>query len=162
MITKTTETAIMALLFVHMRGEQRPISPRQVAGRLAVSSSYLAKIFTRLVKAGILQAHRGVQGGVTLRRPATAITLLDIVNACQGPLVAGAADEARNTQCNFHQAVSGFERSVIDSLSGWTLERLSTDPCPAGEDEQHVACRVADICPKRQRTLRRREAHEDG
>jgi Rrf2 family protein len=151
MLTKTTETAIMALLYLALQPEQRPRSPRHVAGSLEVSPSYLAKVFTRLAKVGILRAHRGVQGGVTLHRPAGEIRLLDIVDACQGPLTTEPVRGGRRERCDFHQAVSSFEHSVVASLSDWTLERLAAHPCPGSGAGTAVACRVARICPKHRR-----------
>jgi Rrf2 family protein len=155
MLSKTTETAIMALLYLTMRPQPRPASPRQVAEALGVSASYLAKIFTRLAKAGILQAHRGVQGGVTLRRGPAEISLLEIVDACQGPLVDGVAHPARVGQCDFHEAVTGFEQSMVASLSDWTLARLAAHPCPAGDEHAALDCRVSSICPKRKQSRAR-------
>ncbi len=40
-----------------------------------------------MVKSGIVRSHRGAQGGITLARPAEAISLMDIMQACQGQLV---------------------------------------------------------------------------
>jgi Rrf2 family protein len=154
MLSKTTETAIMALLYLTLRAERQPVSPRRVAEAMGVSPSYLAKIFTLLAKTGILKAHRGVQGGVTLRRDPAEINLLDVVDACQGPLVDASAASARVGQCDFHEAVTGFEQSMVASLSTWTLARLAAHECPAVDEA--AGCRVATICPKR------RQRHSGG
>lgn len=165
MLSKTTETAIMALLHLALESDPKPVSPRQVAAALGVSPSYLAKIFTLLAKAGILQAHRGAQGGVTLRHAPTEISLLHVVDACQGPLVGGNELPPHAQRCDFNKAISGFEHSVIASLSGWTLARLARNSCPGDASGGKAPCRVADICPKRKRrrgavarrSVRRRE-----
>jgi Rrf2 family transcriptional regulator, iron-sulfur cluster assembly transcription factor len=46
---------------------------------------FMAKIFQRLVRAGILKSARGRGGGFTLARPAHEITLMHIVEAIEGP-----------------------------------------------------------------------------
>ncbi len=153
MLSRTTETAIMALLYLTLRAHRRPVSPRRVAGELGVSASYLAKIFTLLAKTGILQAHRGVQGGVTLRRTPAEISLLEIVDACQGPLVETSAVPARAGHCDYHEAVSGFEQSMTASLATWNLARLAAHECPAQNEQEVLGCRVAPICPKRRERL---------
>jgi Rrf2 family protein len=150
-LTKTTETAIMALLYLALESDPKPVSPRQVAAALGVSPTYLAKTFTLLAKAGILQAHRGALGGVTLRHNPTEISLLNIVDACQGPLVGGSVLPPHAQQCDFNKAISGFEHSVMASLSGWTLARLARNSCPGNARGLAAPCRVANICPKRRR-----------
>jgi len=158
MLTKTTETAIMALLYLTMRSEGRPVSPRHVAEELGISATYLAKVFTQLAKTGILQPHKGVHGGVTLRRTPAEISLLEVVDACQGPLVETSAVPARAGQCDYHEAIAGFEQSMATSLSSWTLARLVAHECPAQDEQELLGCRVAAICPKRRH--KRTAGHE--
>ncbi len=49
-----------------------------------VPPAYLAKIFAKLVQAGILQSKRGYKGGTSLARPPETITLLEITNVLDG------------------------------------------------------------------------------
>ena len=151
MLNKTTETAIMALLYLALKGDQRPVSPRVVATGLSISPSYLAKTFNTLRKAGILHAHRGVQGGVTLSRSPSEITLFDIVVACQEQSVreAPSPPERMSSKCNFHQAMISFGRTMEALLSRWSLADLAADPCPALVPADSEFCRVSGICPKR-------------
>jgi len=46
-----------------------------------VPAAYLAKVLQALVKAGIVESHRGASGGVSLAHPPERLTILDIVNA---------------------------------------------------------------------------------
>ncbi len=151
MLNKTTETALMALLYLVLDGEDRPVSPRMIAERLAVSQTYLAKTFNSLRRAGILHAHRGAQGGVTLDRPAGQITLLEIVVACQElPMLdPHTPPDPMATRCNFHQAMTDLSRMMEGVLSGWTLADLAKDPCPAHRPADSEYCRTAAMCPKR-------------
>ena len=55
-----------------------------IAGCSSVPRQYLAKIGGALARAGIITAKRGVGGGISLTRPATAISLLQIVEAIEG------------------------------------------------------------------------------
>ncbi len=56
-----------------------------VAECSSVPSQYLAKIGGALARAGIITAKRGVGGGISLARPAKEISLLQIVEAIEGP-----------------------------------------------------------------------------
>lgn len=73
------------LLLVDERGESREASVRDLAELQGVPLEYLAKVFTKLAKAKLVLATEGVRGGFKLGRPSDEITLLDIVNAIDGP-----------------------------------------------------------------------------
>jgi Rrf2 family protein len=155
MLTRTTESAFMALVFLASREETTPVSPREVASNLSVSPSYLAKIFTTLVKSGILRAQRGASGGVTLDREPSTISLLEVVKTFQGPLTEEPEWEGGSpgAPCIFNRAVSQLQEQVREVLSEWTLEDLVTDPCPIWVDPRAEQCRMGEICPKRRAAL---------
>ena len=52
-----------------------------------ISPTYLAKITRPLLKRGILSAARGVGGGLRLGRPPDTISMLEVIEALQGPLL---------------------------------------------------------------------------
>lgn len=58
---------------------------RDIAACSKVPPAYLAKIFAKLVQAGVLQSKRGFKGGTSLARPADQITLLEICDVIDGP-----------------------------------------------------------------------------
>jgi Rrf2 family protein len=64
---------------------------RAATGRIAqekgIPPSFLAKIVSQLSVAGLLQTSRGARGGVSLARPPEAISLLDVVEAIDGPIL---------------------------------------------------------------------------
>lgn len=79
------EYGIHCLIFlVGEGGDSRDASVRDLADLQGVPQDYLAKIFTKLAKAGLVAATEGVRGGFRLARPADEITLLDIVGAIDG------------------------------------------------------------------------------
>jgi Rrf2 family protein len=62
----------------------RPIGIKELAEFQGVSESYLSKIFTKLVKSGILQSTPGVKGGYELTKSPKKITFYDVVIAIEG------------------------------------------------------------------------------
>ena len=66
------------------KGNGREASVRALAELQGVPPELLAKVFTRLAKAGLVAATEGVRGGFRLARPADEITVLDIVRAIDG------------------------------------------------------------------------------
>lgn len=61
-----------------------PASSRDLAELQGISPSFLAKIFPKLEKAGIVLASEGIRGGYVLGRPAERISVLDVVDAIEG------------------------------------------------------------------------------
>ncbi|MEJ5340523.1 MAG: Rrf2 family transcriptional regulator [Thermogutta sp.] len=132
MLTKTTISGLKALVFLGLHPDHQPVSPRVIAQTFGESPTYLAKVLRQLVKAGILKAQRGVAGGVSLNRSPEQISLLSIVEACQGVIL---GDFCRETEdllrtCAFHQAAAELHRAIVTVLSRWTLADLVKRPCP--------------------------------
>ncbi|EJJ0532117.1 Rrf2 family transcriptional regulator [Salmonella enterica] len=72
------------MCMVDSKGDAREMSVREIADLQRVPYDYLAKIFTRLSKAGLVRSIEGKGGGFQLAKPAEHITVLDVVNAIDG------------------------------------------------------------------------------
>ena len=73
------EYGIHCLLFLtDEKGDNRDSSVRALAELQGVPQELLAKVFTKLAKAGLVAATEGVRGGFRLARPADEITVLDL------------------------------------------------------------------------------------
>lgn len=126
MINKTSVLAIRTLIFMGQQTDNAVRSPRQMAEALGESPTYLSKVTQLLARAGILRAEKGVHGGVYLGRPPADVTLLQIVEACQGSIVAPNCrpDCDRRMTCSYHVAAEELRVAIVGVLSGWTLARL--------------------------------------
>jgi len=138
MLTRTTITAVQALVYLGVMGSSEPVPLRELAARLNASPSYLAKVFALLAKAGIVQSHKGAAGGVNLVRDPKRISLLKIVEACQGLFtVPSCADpdsvppSAVKYTCAFHRALFELQESTRAVLDKWTLGDLIENPAPS-------------------------------
>src|SRR5215510_14151138 len=85
-LTNAADYAIRAMLHMACLPEDGVALRSDIARIQSIPSSFMAKILRSLVKAGLLRSTRGVNGGFALARPATEISLLDIVEAIEGPL----------------------------------------------------------------------------
>ena len=142
MLTKTSRSAIRLLTYLGQLGTSEPISPRALAEQLGESPTYLAKVARHLVKAGILQAQRGVTGGMVLNRAPETITMLAIVEACQGTILGDFCDEAPDLAktCAFHQACAELHDAIVGVLSRWTLAQFIQKPRPIGMLNKRIPC----------------------
>ena len=78
--------AVCGLFDLAYNGQGEPLQVRVVSARQAIPSRYLEQIFRRLRRAGLVDSKRGPGGGYTLARPPAEITLLDVVEAVEGPI----------------------------------------------------------------------------
>lgn len=145
MLTQTSLTAIRALLHLVQRGEEaQPISPRVLAVAIEASPTYMAKITGLLVKADILRAHHGAHGGVILSRATKDISLLSIIEACQGTVLADYCQECHTPElvCAYHLVMMELHDSIVSVLSRWTLADLAAKPAPSPPLLGQVSCRI--------------------
>ncbi len=86
-ITTTSRYGVRALFDVAYHGGGQPTQIKDISRRQKISQRYLEQIFNKLLKAGLLKSKRGPRGGYMLSRDATEITVGDVINAAQGPII---------------------------------------------------------------------------
>lgn len=67
-------------------GDRTPISGKAVARKQGISVAYIEQILIPMRNAGLVRTVRGPKGGYLLGRPASSITLLEIIELFDGPL----------------------------------------------------------------------------
>ena len=73
--------AVSAMLSLAINERYGPVTIADIAERLAISLSYLEQLFARLRKQGLVEGTRGPGGGYRLARPASDISVADIIKA---------------------------------------------------------------------------------
>ena len=81
MLSQTVEYALRAMTFLASIEGDASFNSESIAERTKVPKGYLSKILRDLVVAELIESQRGPNGGFSLRRPASRITMLDVVNA---------------------------------------------------------------------------------
>jgi Rrf2 family protein len=89
-ITRQADYAVRAVLYLAQLGPGQRASTARVSWEQKIPVSFLAKIVAQLAVAGVLRTTRGAHGGVWLARPAETISLLEVVEAIDGPLALNA------------------------------------------------------------------------
>lgn len=132
----------MILLASHRVEANHPVSIRLIAGKLDVPFHFLVKILNKLTRGGMLESTRGAGGGVRLARPASSISMAEILTMLgddkqlQG-CVMGAGGFCAENPCPLHQewAVEAgriknlFAETRLDVLANRAL-KVSECPCP--------------------------------
>ena len=90
-ITTKSPYAVSALVELHRLQAAGPVPIAELARRREIPVQFLEQLFASLRRAGILRSQRGVKGGYTLARPASEVTVLELVEVLDGPLGADAS-----------------------------------------------------------------------
>ncbi len=85
-ITRQADYAVRAVLYLARLGGNERAATSSVAEEQRIPPSFLAKIISQLSIAGLLHTSRGARGGVTLAREPKEITLLEVIEAIDGPI----------------------------------------------------------------------------
>lgn len=84
-VSSAVEYALHSLLFLARPGQDTGLpSARDLAELQRIPADFLAKIMTRMARAGLVETVEGASGGLRLARAAEAISVLDVVRAVDG------------------------------------------------------------------------------
>ncbi|MDZ4159980.1 MAG: Rrf2 family transcriptional regulator, partial [Anaerolineaceae bacterium] len=85
-ITRQADYALRALIYLARLAPSQRAATSQIAKEQRIPASFLAKIISQLSIAGLIHTSRGARGGVSLSRSAAEITILEAVEAIDGPI----------------------------------------------------------------------------
>ncbi|AQT69312.1 HTH-type transcriptional regulator IscR [Anaerohalosphaera lusitana] len=86
-ISRSTGYALVAVGYIAQNYKDGAVLAARVSKEYDIPLEYLLKILQQLVRANVLRSKRGPRGGFFLARPAEEITLLQIIEAVDGPMI---------------------------------------------------------------------------
>jgi Rrf2 family protein len=125
-LNRGVEYGVEGLTYLARAGGERSTLLREVSRATSIPETFLSKIFQRLVRSGLISSRRGFRGGFLLARPASQITLREVVEALQGPIGALSGNEASGEGSNeivrgaLQQALARAQsrvRAVFDEIT---------------------------------------------
>ena len=129
-ITRQADYAVRAVLYLAQLGSSQRAATSQVAQEKSIPPSFLAKIISQLSIAGLLHTSRGARGGVTLARDPKEITLLEVVEAIDGPIQLNECVTEKGTctfeeDCPIHPIWCETQNLLISRLKGTNFADLT-------------------------------------
>ena len=129
-LTRKGEYAIRGIIYLAQQPPGKMALISEIAEAAEVPQTFLAKIFQSFAKLGIVNSFRGTGGGFTLGRPASRITLREVVEAVEGPIMPnrclmdnGSCD--RGIECLVHPVWRKVQSQVVLILESVTIEELA-------------------------------------
>src|SRR5215212_7738766 len=131
LFAKPTEYAIRGLSELACRSPDRLLMLDELIKGTDLPRDFLAKLFQQLVRAGILRSSKGRGGGFALGRLAHEITIMNIVEAIEGPgpldgCVIGLAQCNDEMPCSQHDVYKPIRQRLKDYMNTTTLADLAS------------------------------------
>lgn len=101
-ITRQADYATRAVVHLARAPKEKLVATSDIAREQSIPASFLAKIIAQLSVAGLVQTSRGARGGVRLARDPLEITLLEVIEAIDGPIQLNVCVEQRE-KCTFEK-----------------------------------------------------------
>ena len=85
-LTRASSYALHAVEYMAANKVQKPLASHHIAEARGIPERFLLKVLKPLVSARVLHSVKGPNGGYRLARPASKITMLEVVEAVDGPI----------------------------------------------------------------------------
>src|SRR5258706_705688 len=133
-ISKLTDYGTVVMTYLAKEND-RLHAVSEIAGQTRVSAPTVSKILKRLVREGLVVSHRGAKGGYSLARSPARISMVEIIDALEGPL---GLTECRSTPglclpgslCSIRTNWQRINGAVRHALASVTLAEMAEPELP--------------------------------
>jgi len=127
-ITRQADYAVRAIMYLAKQGSDKRAATSHIAEKQDIPLSFLAKIIAQLSVAGLLQTMRGARGGVALARDPDEISLLEVVEAIDGPIqlneCVNGSYQCSIVDCPVHDIWVDAQEDLVGRLRATTFGQL--------------------------------------
>jgi Rrf2 family protein len=127
-VSRSTGYALLAVGYIAKTQDKKIILSQDISKAYDIPLEYLLKILQQLVRANVLRSKRGPRGGFSLAKPIKKITMLEVIEAVDGPMTgqlnlaeqAGSEKFSARAEQVYEKAVAQarnvFQKTTISSL----------------------------------------------
>jgi Rrf2 family protein len=130
-ISRSTGYALVAVGYIAQYYREGAVLASRISKQYNIPLEYLLKILQQLVRANVLRSKRGPRGGFFLARAAESITLLEIIEAVDGPMFSHLqlAEQTNNEpfSLKMEQVCKQVTERVRDIFSAAKLSEMLSD-----------------------------------
>jgi Rrf2 family protein len=131
-VTRATDYAVRIMVELASLPPGDKVQLNDLIESTGVRGSFLSKVVQRLVHAGMVSSHRGTRGGFSMRVSGEEVTLLDVIEAIEGPtqlnlcLGSGPSCE-RKSWCGVHPVWQKAQSAFVQELASVTIAHLASE-----------------------------------
>jgi Rrf2 family protein len=131
-LSKKADYALLAMRHLAAHADRGAMSARELAEAYDIPPELLAKVLQRLVRARVLESHQGIRGGYALSRPPLSITVVEVIQAIDGPLTVTACSESDHScdqyaKCNIRDPLWRIKDRIVSALAATSVADLAAD-----------------------------------
>ena len=130
-INRQTDYAVRVVLALAKRGEGARLSSPDIQKEMLIPKSFMSRIVAQLAREGLINAFPGRDGGLSLPRPASQISLKDVVDVFEGPIllsecmqVKGEDDCPFQSNCPVRSKWGRVQVAMLREMASITFEDL--------------------------------------
>ena len=126
-ISRSTGYALLAVGYIAQHHRQKIVLSQDISKEYDIPLEYLLKILQQLVRANVLRSKRGPRGGFSLARPTKKITMLDIIEAVDGPMMSqlNLAEQTHGEKFSV-RAEQTYEKAIAQARAVFEKAKLSS------------------------------------
>jgi Rrf2 family protein len=125
-ISRSTGYALLAAGYIAQHQDEKIILSQDISKKYDIPLEYLLKILQQLVRANVLRSKRGPRGGFSLAKSAKKITMLQIIEAVDGPMTGqlNLAEQMRGARFGA-RADRVYEKAIVQAKAVFAKTKLS-------------------------------------
>ncbi|HXE91756.1 MAG TPA: Rrf2 family transcriptional regulator [Terriglobales bacterium] len=150
-LTKKADYGLIAVKHLAECSGEGSCRAKDIAEAYSIPLEALAKILQRLVKAGLLHSHQGMNGGYALAREPQRITALEVIRAIDGPLfitscLSQEIECYQSPKCTVREPLRKVNQSIEQVLGRITISDLAENgSVPADMEKEKPARELVGI-----------------
>jgi len=134
-LSKKADYALMAMKHLALRSDRGAASAREIAEHYNIPVELMAKVLQRLARKGLLVSQQGTRGGYLLARPATQVSVADVIQAVDGPLNVTACSTTEENcdqyaTCNIRDPLWRIKDRILSALATCSIFEMANDTLP--------------------------------
>jgi Rrf2 family protein len=133
-INRQTDYAVRVIIALANREADTRLASAVIQKEMLIPQTYMARIVARLAAAGLVKTFAGRDGGLQLPRPAAKITIRDVVEAFEGPLLLsdcmhpGSEDECPfETNCPVRSKWGRVQAAMLREMASISFADLAAE-----------------------------------
>jgi Rrf2 family protein len=131
-LSKKADYALIAMKHLALNAGAPSTSAREIAEQYDIPIELLAKVLQRLVRTGLLASTQGTRGGYTLSRAPKSISVVDVIQAIDGPFTVTACSTEKHdceqySKCSVRDPLWQIRERIVAALGTVTLSEMAAD-----------------------------------
>ena len=125
-ISRSTGYALLAVGYIAKSQDKKIVLSQAISEEYNIPLEYLLKILQQLVRANVLRSKRGPRGGFSLSKPADKTSMLEIIEAVDGPMIGqlDLLEQAPNESFSI-KAEQVYEKAILQAKIVYENTKLS-------------------------------------